>query len=298
MAKNRRIPFGYQMKNGEIVTEPRELYAVSKIFADYLKGKSLLEISRSMQEEQIPYHPGEDFGWNKNMVKRILENEKYLGTETYPQLISADIFHRANNKKIKKATNICIVPDELKEIRNITLCAECRKRLFRNQNGTWNCKTYRCSEFEYVATDQMILSAVLNIMNSAIANPSLLDAEAEMSVYTPNGEVVKQKNEISRLMDSTDIEYDRIKAAIMKLAELKYECCSYDDVPQKTVLLKEIMKGVKRLNTLDVDLLLKCAEHITVSHNATIGLELINGVKLNNITERSSEIGSYDDTCD
>ena len=298
MAKNRRIPFGYQMKNGEIVTEPRELYAVSKIFADYLKGKSLLEISRSMQEEQIPYHPGEDFGWNKNMVKRILENEKYLGTETYPQLISADIFHRANNKKIKKATNICIVPDELKEIRNITLCAECRKRLFRNQNGTWNCKTYRCSEFEYVATDQMILSAVLNILNSAIANPSLLDVEAEMSVYTPNGEVVKQKNEISRLMDSTDIEYDRIKTAILELAELKYECCSYDDVPQKTALLKEIMKGVKRLNTLDVELLLKCAEHITVSHNATIGLELINGVKLNNITERSSEIGSYDDTCD
>ena len=58
------------------------------------------------------------------------------------------------------------------------------------------------------------------------------------------------------------------------------------------------MKGVKRLNTLDVELLLKCAENITVSHNATIGLELINGVKLNNITERSSEIGSYDDTCD
>ena len=298
MAKNRRIPFGYQMKNGKIVTEPRELYAVSKIFADYLKGKSLLEISRSMQEEQIPYHPGEDFSWNKNMVKRILENEKYLGTETYPQLISADIFHRANNKKIKKATNICIVPDELKKIRNITLCAECRKRLFRNQNGTWNCKTYRCSEFEYVATDQMILSAVLNILNSAIANPSLLDVEAEMSVYTPNGEVVKQKNEISRLMDSTDIEYDRIKAAILELAELKYECCSYDDVPQKTVLLKEIMKGVKRLNTLDVELLLKCAEHITVSHNATIGLELINGVKLNNITERSRDNECYDNTCD
>ena len=80
MAKNRRIPFGYQMKNGEIVTEPKEMYAVSKIFADYLKGKSLLEISRSIQEEKIPYHPGEDLTWNKNMVKRILENEKTLAT--------------------------------------------------------------------------------------------------------------------------------------------------------------------------------------------------------------------------
>ena len=128
MAKNRRIPFGYQMKNGEIVTEPKEMYAVSKIFADYLKGKSLLEISRSIQEEKIPYHPGEDLSWNKNMVKRILENEKYLGNDAYPQIISADIFHRANNKKTIKATNICIVPDELKGIRDITLCAEYRKK--------------------------------------------------------------------------------------------------------------------------------------------------------------------------
>lgn len=296
MAKNRRIPFGYQMINGEITTHPREVYAVSKIFSEYLKGKSLLEISKELQAENIPYHPCEDSSWNKNMIKRILENEKYLGTEIYPQIISADIFHRANNKKLKKANNLCIVPDELKEIRNMTICAECRKRLFRNQNGTWTCKTYRCGTFEYTATDQMILSAVLNMLNSAIANPSLLDVDAEMSIYTPNGEVIKQSNEISRLMDSPDIEYDRIKTVIMELAELKYDCCTYDDVPQKTTLLKEVLAERQQLNALDTELLLKCAEQITVSHNATIGLELINGIKLNNITERSREIGSYNDT--
>ena len=298
MAKNRRIPFGYQMINGEITTHPREVYAVSKVFSEYLKGKSLLEISRELQTENIPYHPGEDSTWNKNMIKRILENEKYLGTEIYPQVISPDIFHRANNKKLKKATNICIVPDELKEIRNMTICAECRKRLFRNQNGTWTCKTYRCGVFEYTATDQMILSAILNMMNSVIANPSLLEVDSEMSIYTPNGEVIKQSNEISRLMDSPDIEYDRIKTAIMELAELKYDCCTYDDVPQKTALLKDTLAERKQLNAIDTELLIKCAEHITVSHNATIGLELINGVKLNNTTERSGESASYNDTCD
>lgn len=298
MAKNRRIPFGYQMINGVITTHPREVYAVSKIFGDYLKGKSLLEISKELQTENIPYHPSEDSSWNKNMVKRILENEKYLGTEIYHQIISADIFHRANNKKLKKANNLCIVPEELKDIRNMTICAKCRKRLFRNQNGTWTCKTYRCGTFEYTVTDQMIFSAVINMLNSAIANPSLLDANAEMSIYTPNGEVIKQSNEISRLMESPDIEYDRIKTGIMELAELKYDCCTYDDVPQKTALLKETLTERRQLNALDIELLMKCAERITVSHNATIGLELINGVKLNNITERSREYGSNDDTCD
>ena len=184
------------------------------------------------------------------MIKRILENEKYLGTEIYPQIISADIFHRANNKKLKKANNLCIVPDELKEIRNMTICAECRKRLFRNQNGTWTCKTYRCGAFEYTATDQMIISAILNMMNTVIANPSLLEVDAEMSTYTPNGEVIKQSNEISRLMDSPDIEYYRIKIAIMELAELKYSCCTYDDVPQKTALLKETLTERKQLTLL------------------------------------------------
>lgn len=41
MAKNRIIPFGYCMKNGEITTEPNEVYAVEEIFGEYLKGKSL-----------------------------------------------------------------------------------------------------------------------------------------------------------------------------------------------------------------------------------------------------------------
>ena len=232
------------------------------------------------------------------MIKRILENERYLGNDIYPQIISPDIFHRANNKKAKKANNICIVPDDLKDIRNITVCAECRKRLFRNLDGTWQCKTHRCGAFDFKVTDQMILSAVLNMLNSAIANSSLLDADAEVSVYAPNGEVTRQKNEISRLMDSPDIDYNRIKAAIIELAELKYDCCTYDDVPQKTAYLRELLIGRQQLNRLDNELLLKSAEHITVSHNATIGLELINGIKLNNITERSNEDECYDDTCD
>ena len=298
MAKNRRIPFGYQMINGEITIHPREVYAVAKIYAEYLKGRSLLEISKELQTENIPYHPDEDSKWNKNMIKRILENEKYLGTEIYPQIISPDIFHRANNKKSKKANNICIVPDDLKDIRNITLCAECRKRLFRNLDGTWQCKTHRCGAFDFKVTDQMILSAVLNMLNSAIANPSLIYTEAKLSLYTSSGEVTRQKNEVSRLLDSPDIDYDRIKAAIIQLAELKYDCCTYDDVPQKTAYLKELFKDKQQLNRLDNELLLKSAEHITVSHNATIGLELINGIKLNNITERSSENECYDDTCD
>ena len=44
MPKNRTIPFGYGMKNGEITTNPKEVYAVVTIFDEYLKGKSLSKV--------------------------------------------------------------------------------------------------------------------------------------------------------------------------------------------------------------------------------------------------------------
>ncbi len=54
MPKNRvTIPFGYCMKNGEITTEPNEVYAVATIFGEYLKGKSLLQIAKLMESEKI-----------------------------------------------------------------------------------------------------------------------------------------------------------------------------------------------------------------------------------------------------
>ena len=99
MAKNRTIPFGYCMKNGEITTEPKEVYAVVTIFDEYLKGRSLSEIAKLMQSEKIRYNADSD-KWNKNMVKRIIENEKYLGTDKYPQIIDDDTFRLANEKRV------------------------------------------------------------------------------------------------------------------------------------------------------------------------------------------------------
>ena len=290
MSKNRRIPFGYKMENGEITTEPREVYAVVKIFDEYIAGKSLIDIANMMQVEGIPYHPLEKSQWNRNMVKRILENEKYLGTDRYQQLVNKVKIDKANEIKTKKATNLCIVPEDMKDIRNMTICSECRKRLFRNQNGTWSCKTYRCGGFQHKVTDQMIISVVLNILNSAIANPSLLETVGELSIYTPNGNVTRQKNEIDRLLDSPNIDYERIKTEMIRLAEIKYDCCTYDDVVQKTQYLKKQLSDRKQLNKLDIDLLKSCAEHIAISHFASISLEMINGIKLINNTERKEVI--------
>ena len=292
MAKNRVIPFGYCMKNGEITTEPREVYAVATIFSEYINDKSLSEIAKQMKSEKIQYSEDAEH-WNKNIVKRIIENEKYLGTEKYPQIIDDETFRFANEKRVRKATTLNLISDDLQEIRKVTYCAECGYKLSRIGGNSkyehWDCRNPDCYKLEYRLTDQMIIGAVLNVLNSAIANPSLLESGGEISTYFPDADVIRKQNEINQMTDSLQIDFDRVKAEIFKLAEMKYDCCTYNDSPQKTEELKAMLENHEQLNTLDIGLFKSCVSRIWISHFCAIEVEFINGVTIKNITERNEK---------
>lgn len=237
MKKSRTIPFGYMMQNGVIQPESTESKAVQDIFNAYLNGSSLLAIANQMSSQGVSYN-GVSSAWNKNMVKRILENEKYLGRNGYPAIIDEDMFCRANMRKKIKSTTVVEISEELQAIRSLTYCTECCHRISRIGGNTrsekWDCRNPECSRFSHRITDQMLIGAILNTLNTAIANPDLLDANSEISRYTPSIEVTRQQNEISRLMDTPNVDFETAKEEIFKLAELKYDCCTYSDKPQKT----------------------------------------------------------------
>lgn len=291
MPKNRVLPFGYCMRNGEIDTEPKEVYAVSTIFSEYLKGSSLLQIAKLMESEKIRYTADSE-KWNKNMVKRIIENERYLGTDKYPQIIDENIFKQANEKRVRKATALNLMCDDVQAVRKLTYCAECGEKLFRKTNGKgreyWSCSNPGCFKFEYRLTDQMIIGAVLTALNSAIANSSLIECENEISAYSPTSDILRQQNEVNRMTDSPLVDFDRVKAEIFRLAEMKYDCCTYNDSLQKTAEIKAVLKDHEQLNTLDIGLLKNCVNRILISHYCTIEVELINGVKIKNTTEKNN----------
>lgn len=291
MAKNRTIPFGYCMRNGEIITEQTESKAVVRIFEEYLNGSSFLQIARLMESEKIRYTVDSDH-WNKNMVKRIIENEKYLGNGKYPQIIDEETFKIANKKRVQKAT-VSVISEDLQEIRNRTYCLECGHRLSRISGNCrcekWDCRNPDCYRLEYQLIDQMIIGAVLTVLNTAIANPNLLESDDEISVYSPTADVIRKQNEISQMMDSAQVDFDRIKSEIFRLAEMKYNCCTYNKNPQKTAEIKAFFENQEQLNTLDIGLLKSCVNRILISHFCTIEVEFINGVIIKNITERKNE---------
>lgn len=100
MLKNRSIPFGYCMVNGKYALNTIEAETVRKIFADYIGGKSLKTIAAEMT---LPYKIGKAT-WNKNMVCRVLENEKYIGGNGYPQIVTSEDFRQAAQIKTERNT--------------------------------------------------------------------------------------------------------------------------------------------------------------------------------------------------
>ena len=103
MAWQRKTPFGYLIRDGLIQPHPQEADAVRYIFGQYQAGASLLAIAENMTRQGIRYHQHTPT-WNKHMVKRILENAKYVGAGGYPRLAPDEDFTAAQRLRTARST--------------------------------------------------------------------------------------------------------------------------------------------------------------------------------------------------
>ena len=91
MMGNRKLPFGYQIKLGEVVVNPAEAKMVDDMFHWYIGGDSYSVLVKKLQEQPVRYSEGKP--WNKNMVARILEDnaEKTIRkADASSEIISAE----------------------------------------------------------------------------------------------------------------------------------------------------------------------------------------------------------------
>ena len=103
MKQNRYLPFGYRIANGALTTEKNEVEAVRRIYVDYLSGMSYQSIAAKLSAGTVPYK-ADSAVWNKNMVKRILENPRYTGEKGFPLLIDPNSYQAVSEIIQKKNT--------------------------------------------------------------------------------------------------------------------------------------------------------------------------------------------------
>ena len=294
--KKRNISFGYQFENGKIIRHPAESRIVSNIFEDYLQGGSLLQIAKKLNGCGAEYMPGVT-GWNKARLKRIVEDVRYLGDETYPPIIDTDTFGKAQKIKAERNTQKDI--DRSADIYslNIPVCCEQCGQLMRRMHDSrtsfgekWICQG--CGAIIKIG-DEKLLTAVTECLNMAIADTRLIDIPVKQK--EPSAGLRRLENEIGRMLDSTEIEKDTLKNKIFECASLRYS--EMDITESVTEMLKAAFKKSGPLSQYSQEftertvtaILLNGDESVclTLKNGRKIGKENANGTDCNNASKES-----------
>lgn len=244
MRSHRNIPFGYMMRGGEIVLHPEESVAVREIFDMYLRGMSLKSIATAMT---VPYNV--DKVWNKNMVSRILENERYTGSDGYLAVIEPEMFRKANEIKQRKAA-ACICTDEKKKYLHSLI-----------SGGS--------SLTESEGEGLLVL-----VINKLIAKPELA-APDKPQEYAPTSEIDDMEQRLADLMQNMTADIDEITRLVTDIAAAKYEQCPYDN-RDRTMKIIDMLTHREPLDILDIEFAKQIVRAVHINKGiATV--ELVNG---------------------
>ncbi len=223
MAWQRKIPFGYVMENGEILCCPTESAAVKEIFKLYSEGMAYSKIAGEMMHRDIPYHKHTK-QWNKHMVKRILENERYLGEKDYPPIIEPETFMRIQLIRGDKNT-YTPCPEYIKPIREKAVCGVCGGKMIRDTRASskvrWYCQTEGCANRRYIE-DEDTRTALTERLDALTENPELLDWPIPQQAGELTLDAVRIQNEVIRELNKTEPGTEYTKMLILACAAEKY----------------------------------------------------------------------------
>lgn len=234
--KNRYIPFGYQIQNGDSVINTEQAATVQHIFYAYTEGQSFKEIAEYLTTSGTAYHFS-DNNWNKNIVARILANEIYCGAKGYPVIISKEVYSQAASIRSNKTVTYSAV---LKPFRSDMQCACCGERLYwRPRTKQWTCR--QCGMWSKPMQPENMAQQIVDRLYQIQQHPEIFNSYLQgASLLT-----IKKKLEAGGVLTARGNKKWSSESVQRILQNEKY--CG-DVLLQKT-FIEDVLTGVSKKNT-------------------------------------------------
>lgn len=302
--KNRNLPYGYCYVNGIIIAHSEETAVVNEICTEYLAGKSLLTIAEMLNERQIEYMPGV-IGWNKARLKRILEDERYLGKTPYQRIISQEAYEAI--QAVKNARNTQKDTDRQADIYQLpvpVICSACQSKMKRIYASKRKCKTrWVCENRECRLSldkeDGELLNDITELVNHLIANPHAIQMPTPQATE-PSMELRILNNEIARMLDSIDIKRDDLRAKMLQCISQRYK--EINPAPYTARKLISVLTESEPLTAFHAELIGRTVNAVILNTDRSVSLILTNnqiiGKELYNGANNPSTESGQSDTAD
>ena len=98
---NRKILYGYQMRDGKLTIQPQEAEGVRRVFFLYLEGMSQRQIMDMLNADGVAYSV-ENPLWTHQRITQTLRNPRYMGEKGYPALIDGETFRKAQSARAER----------------------------------------------------------------------------------------------------------------------------------------------------------------------------------------------------
>lgn len=216
----RKLPFGYKISMGEVVADSAESNLVREIFEQYVLGISYLSITAMLKKQPVPYQEGRL--WNKNMVARILEDNRYVDGNGFPSIVSEEVFRRAAEKRSLKQ---CPIQK-----------TDAQKLLNR-----------LCTSTVTADTEPQVLA----MLNGLIADPQRIQAPPTIS--TSNARTTEIERQLDSIMGQQPVDEDATARLTMQLAAARYECL--DTGEYETERLRRFLSSLMPITELSAEVL-------------------------------------------
>lgn len=226
----RKLPFGYTMENGDAKAERKESESVAWIYMAYNAGASLQEIASELNTgASIHYDP--DKPWNKNMIDRILQDQRYSGNALYPEIVPKVLYRAVQRRRAER--------------RGVSKQTEAQK-MIRILGGGRAADTVEAN--------------ILAAMNHLIRTPEAIQAPApEPPDHTRH---YRAQRELEAVVNQQPIDEERAAQLIRARAEAEYDMIGDDEY--ETERLRRIFRQTGPAEVLSAELLRKTVASIGV----------------------------------
>lgn len=270
---NRKLPFGYRIRDGQIQIAVDEAETVRMIFDRYIAGISYDRLAGELNGHDVPYAP--DKRWNKNMVARILQDGRYLGGSTYPQIVTQESFRRARAAKPDvSGTRSCA---EIKDIRILARCGLCHGPMQRTRKNYWLCP--HCMESPASIQDDHLIQCVDRLLRRLCEHPDAITLSP--AVPADNEVILCAQDSFNQEMDKPEFDEGAAKSKAIALASAQFNALDSSDY--ETMRIQYILGQSEPCDGLDTSLLRQIVSAVLIYPTGEVSLRLKN----NQIVERS-----------
>lgn len=272
MKKSRYFPFGYHMSDGKIAILPEESSLLQELFSSYLNGASLQHLADYAEQTGMRYR-GNAAHWNKNMIARMLDDERYWNSKDYPSIVSKETGSAVISMRKQRAT----VQSPIMFIQKKLICSSCGSGLYRTVQRSprvrWDCKN--CGK-RIGTTDSDLLQAVTDKLLAICRAPQSVEQTSapcnSLSIQT-----ARLTNEISQMMNQREVDSKKLLSLIIECAAEKYKTCSIKESDHLTIKIKTLFQEHSNDEELNRELFEQTVKQVILQPDGSVQFQLMNG---------------------